>query len=62
MSENKQYNVSLSELFTLYEIDKGVLKAIIRKDSKKSKKKKKNLKLNLKPLSFTKKKNKKIMQ
>ena len=41
MPENKkQYSVSLSELSKLYKIDKGVLKAIIKKVSKKAKKKK----------------------
>ena len=51
MSENKkQYSVSLSELSKLYKIDKGVLKAILKKVTKKTKRKKPNvLKLNHRP-------------
>ena len=58
MPENKkEYSVSLSELSKLYKIDKGVLKAIIKKVSKKSKKKKaKRAKAKSQTIKFDKKK------
>ena len=55
--KKKQYSVSLSELSKLYKIDKGVLKAIIKKVSKKSKKKKaKRAKAKSQTIKFDKKK------
>ena len=55
--KKKQYSVSLSELSKLYKIDKGVLKAIIKKVSKKSKKKKsKRAKAKAQSIKFDKKK------
>ena len=55
--KKKQYSVSLSELSKLYKIDKGVLKAIIKKVSKKAKKKKtKRAKAKSQTIKFDKKK------